>query len=354
MHRGPGERQVVVDRGGFTLIELLVVIAIIAILIALLLPAVQQAREAARRSQCKNNLKQLGVAAHNHHDQYGAFPYGILRNNTTAQFPYPPSEMKPLPLPAGTDHPRYALMYQLLPFMDQAPLYNMWNAIKFNENQHDPAAGGTVPNWGPNAFTKKVVTSLMCPSNPIGPTNVAVNSANDGRYFIVHYFGCAGFRSYPACNATRPSLCPDATMNPPQLAGIFTKNSRLGTRDVLDGTSNTIMFGERHYFDPVLDSQTWSPTRINDWGWCWFGGEADANLSTSVKINFRMPAGFPTGVANPQIMYEDRFNAFGSGHVGGAQFAMGDGSVRFISENISNLVFVAIGSRANSEVNGEF
>ncbi len=122
-----------------------------------------------------------------------------------------------------------------------------------------------------------------------------------------------------------------------------------------DGTSNTIMLGERQYFDPVFDSSPIVDDRIRDWGWTWFGGEGDANLGTSVPINYRLPANFDTlGGGTQQLLFEDRINAFGSMHTGGANFALADGSVTFISQSISPITFRALGTRAGGEVPGEF
>ncbi len=121
--------------------------------------------------------------------------------------------------------------------------------------------------------------------------------------------------------------------------------------EIPDGTSNTIMLGERQYFDPVFDSSPIVDDRIRDWGWTWFGGEGDANLGTSVPINYRLPANFDTlGGGTQQLLFEDRINAFGSMHTGGANFALADGSVTFISQSISPITFRALGTRAGGEV----
>ena len=99
---------------------------------------------------------------------------------------------------------------------------------------------------------------------------------------------------------------------------------------IADGTSNTLMFGERHYFDPVFDTYPSVDDRIADWGWCWFGAEADAFLGTSVPINYKLPA---NRHHHRSAMFDDRINAYGSGHTGGANFALCDGSVRFIRDS---------------------
>ncbi|HVJ84459.1 MAG TPA: DUF1559 domain-containing protein [Caulifigura sp.] len=363
-------------RRGFTLIELLVVIAIIAVLIALLLPAVQQAREAARRTQCKNNLKQLALACHNFEDTYKAFPYGVLRaqgnylsgtpqQNTGIDAAEFSAGCEPFAIPfpeyanMSTSPPsqprRYAMMHQLLPYMEQPALWNKWDNATFNNNRKEILPNGTLgPDWVGSYFFQTTAPFLLCPTSPVGPRNKSDDGSSDGQYAITSYFGCAGFRSYPRCNASRPALCFHPTMNPKQLAGMFHQNVRIKIRDATDGTSNTILLGERQIFDPVFDAIPGGES-IADWGWVWFGAQADALISTGIKINFRLPQNFNSlDGATQQQMYEDRMNAMGSNHVGGTQVAMTDGAVRFVSENISNILFIALGSRGAGDLNGEF
>jgi prepilin-type N-terminal cleavage/methylation domain-containing protein/prepilin-type processing-associated H-X9-DG protein len=327
-------------RFAFTLIELLVVIAIIAILIGLLLPAVQKVREAAARTQCMNNLKQLGLAAHNFHDANEKFPYGILRDqptdNPSPGFPHPDRV-------AGRPGPytRYALMHQLLPFIEQDALWKRWDHLNFGNNQRDE--NGVL--WGPGwVFMRQKVRTLICPSNPNAgdSMNQPVNPANANRYFIVHYFGSAGTRGYPRW-ATDGRLGLFAFRD-----GVFDQNRQHKMTSIADGTSNTLMFGERHYFDPVFDNNPFFTDRIADWGWCWFGAQGDAFLGTSVPINFKLPANTTLTAA----LFDDRINAYGSGHSGGANFCLADGSVRFIRENLSPVTFQALGTRAGGEVIG--
>jgi len=352
-------------RRGFTLIELLVVIAIIAILIGLLLPAVQKVREAAGRLKCQNNLKQLGLAAHNYHGSFNVLPYGMLRDQsqpeTATAVPYavpgfgpglpPPQNLRGFPHPdrlrgVSGGFTRYALMHQLLAFMEQDNLWKRWNQTNFGANQTDD--GGVVfgPGWH---FMKQVVPGLICPTNPNKELNEGANSAEDGRYFITSYFGCAGTRSYPRWTSPGVGLANFVD-------GIFVQNQQFRIVAVTDGASNTLMFGERHYFDPVFDSNPVFDDRIGNWGWCWFGAQGDSMLGTSVPVNFKLPANFATlDPATQQTLFNDRINAFGSGHTGGANFCMGDGSVRFVSETISPLTFRVLGTRAGNEpISGDF
>ncbi len=344
---------------GFTLVELLVVIAIIGILVGLLLPAVQAAREAARRMQCSNNLKQLALAVHLHHDAQKKFPFGILRND--GLFPHPDAGKPGTPPPQNR---RYPLMFQLLPYIEQTALYNKFDQFNFNINRKDPT-NLSGPDWAGNFFLKDSVSAMVCPSNPGGLLNEAVAAADSGRFFRTHYYGCAGTRSYPKADTgnSRPSLfnpfapsqAATYTAGGAKTDGMFTRCKQYGMSDATDGTSNTLMLGERQFFDPVFDTSPIVNDRIRDWGWVWFGGEGDAHLGTSVPINFQLPKNFASlGGSTQQLLFEDRINAFGSMHSGGANFALADGSIQFISQSVSPIVFRAMGTRAGGEVNGEY
>jgi prepilin-type N-terminal cleavage/methylation domain-containing protein/prepilin-type processing-associated H-X9-DG protein len=350
-------------RGGFTLVELLVVIAIIGVLVGLLLPAVQSAREAARRMSCTNNLKQLALACHNFHDVNGAFPYGMLRADGT-----------------GWGHPewgtsgqsrRFALMHQLMPYCEQSAFFNAWDQLVYNNNTiSNTLFGGDgvtpFPTNGTAAVGQLVSPILRCPSNPGTGYNESHNAAADGVYARGDYYGCAGQRGYPGFNNTRPSLWnpfgPGSEHpRPPGTAtsarqgranGVFSRCVRFGMRDIIDGTSNTIMLGERAFYDPMFDrcgplNSPPTSTKILNWGWVWFGAEGNAFLGTGVPINYRIRS--CEDFADP-LRYDDRINAFGSLHPGGCNVALADGSVRFLAETISPITFNAMGSRAGGEV----
>jgi len=307
-------------RRGFTLIELLVVIAIIAILIALLLPAVQQAREAARRTQCRNNLKQIGLAMHNYHDAFLVFPPGWIRVGPAAK---------------SSD---LAWSTYLLPYIDQAPLYN---AIGTDTSATDPAAATPTSvsfgfNWrdGATGFNGNasscgvddaatILEAYICPSDPMGGVNTKLTVNVQGNVTAgTRVTIPVGKSNYVACRTAKT----------------FQQNTRRRIRDFIDGTSNTILVGERTTKN--------IPGKANFVGGIWIGirNSADDFLShTTWGINGIAGAGF--GSSN---------RGFSSVHVGGAQFLFGDGRVKFLSENIDRKTFQALGTFAGGEVPGQY
>lgn len=281
---------------GFTLIELLVVIAIIAILIALLLPAVQQAREAARRSQCKNNLKQMGIALHNYHETFRILPPGFNVDLVVAN--------------TSTGNGGLGWSGSILPGIDQA---NVYNTIDFNAD------------WGTGANEEACATYISvyrCPSD------ITVDHRNhDGIDARVP-------TSYLACfSGTRGS---DSQTNVTDADGTFFLNSSIRLRDITDGTTNTIGIGECvNDFDAFKDHFYIGSTSVGGWD----GAPREYSeyvASTDVPMNTTNEV------------------AFGSLHTGGAHFMLLDGSVRFLSENMSRQIYSYLGSRADGEVIGEF
>ncbi len=320
-------------RRAFTLIELLVVIAVVAILIALLLPAVQQAREAARRAQCKSQLKQIALAIHNYESSHTCFPPGQIRIPFASQ-----------PRVRG-----WSMYVQLLPYLDQGPLYHQWDFA-------NPLANET------NGNTAVILPVLVCPSETLAQNPFTKSSG--ARYALTSYGGNGGTQSHPPAATTGDGIF--AGSGPPITTPLTVQHALVRFRDVTDGLSNTLLLGERSHFDPKYDTFFTSGATQNPmggWGyWAPAGGQfamTDLTMSSFAPINYHMPydvANQPGGGGSFDNSAEAilRMNAFGSRHVGGAQFALADGSARFIGENIDRTVLRALSTRAGGEVAGEF
>jgi len=319
-------------RRGFTLIELLVVIAIIAILIALLLPAVQQAREAARRTQCKNNLKQYGLALANYHDIYNYFPIGGAQD-----------------WPTWGNGPGVGWQARILPQIDQTPLYNLLNF----RSPFDQCSQAIVT--APTQFRGAVVPYMTCPSDNHPMTNPRWNDwggdhnteASNG-----NYCGSLGSESTPSasgnCNQWQQFAMPGSadhgnTNQPLSLSGMFSRAGALiGIKDVGDGSSNTIFVGE------VLPTCN---DHFGGGGGQWnFNGANNAHSSTVVPINtFNTCNWAPQPlITNSQCTNQNNWNwswGFRSMHSGGAQFLFVDGSVHFITQNVNHQTYQYLGGR---------
>jgi prepilin-type N-terminal cleavage/methylation domain-containing protein/prepilin-type processing-associated H-X9-DG protein len=293
-------------RPGFTLVELLVVIAIIGVLVALLLPAVQSAREAARRMQCTNHLKQIGLAAHNYHDIHGCFPSGMV---------YQTPQMA-----NRADRPNRAPGFSwhtlILPQLEQQTLYS---ALNFGLGMNVP------PNRAIVATPLKVA---ICPSavNPSKHFKVGTGSDqfgfDDPGLAATNYVGCAG--------AFVQSAYYDQPVE--RKNGIVIEDGNIRFANVEDGTSNTFLAGESVFFgtggSTIAGNFFWDPT--------WYGhfrhdlgGKADAPESIMRSGEFRMN---PPKVASDNV----KRNTFSSRHPGGANFALGDGSTRFVSQAVQH------------------
>lgn len=276
---------------GFTLIELLVVIAIIAILIALLLPAVQQAREAARRSQCKNNLKQFGLAFHNYHDNYKMFPPCLITRPGGSGWTDRCANMSNGSAVADNNYRAWGWGTFILPYIDQAPLYNTLQP----DGCRMPNAGAS---YGSTSPLNDPLPAYRCPSD----TGKAVNAMH---------------QSYTTSNYVVNE----------RISG---NNTNIRIRDITDGTSNTLMLAERRLKR--------DPAGKRFGGAIVWGRSNNTDAANKFRVNW--PINTPTAsTSNSNAASGDSGctrHGVSSNHEGGAHFLMADGAVRFISENISH------------------
>jgi prepilin-type N-terminal cleavage/methylation domain-containing protein/prepilin-type processing-associated H-X9-DG protein len=321
-------------RQGFTLIELLVVIAIIAILIGLLLPAVQKVRDAAARIQCANNLKQLGLAAHNYHGVFNSFPPGVNLSPTPTGTAANNQPFAPPRVPGQA----FSFFSALLPFVEQDNIYKQMNfqsPNNFNKRNFDSQynLGNCDTTASPGAT---VVKTFICPTDPGAKQTTWTTGGKTFNFGANSYGGNAG-----ACSFFTSSMTQD---------GIFYINSAVGVGDITDGTSNTIMFGERWRRDVVYDRIYGPPGFDSRSGWAWANtlGGFDYLFGATVPINWLMPDNI---TADPGFVYEDlRMNAFGSGHTNGANFCFSDGSVKFMTNSTPLSVLVLLCVRNDGKV----
>jgi prepilin-type N-terminal cleavage/methylation domain-containing protein/prepilin-type processing-associated H-X9-DG protein len=305
---------------GFTLIELLVVISIIAILIALLLPAVQSAREASRRAQCTNNLKQLALAAHNYESANSCFPMGSVLNISTItgnQW-----------IGVGNYITSHSIFVAMLPQLENATLYN---AVNFSVNVH----------LSPNMTIQRTqINALLCPSDSrawqIDQPNDWVSDFPTNLLSVAHtsYAGCTGTWFHMAQG---PSSLPTQETLSAQDNGVFYVHSKTRIADVADGTSNTFLLGERRLPEGTPQNWMW-------WYDSWLGSSL---FNTLAPMNpWRVVSQSATASTPPWPGFEDYafVDSASSRHPGGANFAMADGSVRFLKETIQSWPVDSLGN----------
>ncbi len=280
---------------GFTLIELLVVIAIIAVLVAILLPAVQQAREAARKSQCQNNLKQIGIAIHSYTETFNVLPPGEIVNNQLAWSTF------------------------ILPQLENSGLYNAIAETGAFNSRWDQIPAMTTTGNPP--LGKRIVPAYLCPSDNMGGLNKDLFDYGKSNYMGVY----TGYHA--ATNTDRKAT--------------FYENSSVQFRDFIDGTSTTIIVAER----------TTEGNRVGAlWtGWHDLGGALSGVRPFQIRIRIDRVSPKTDYIINGTSNYNSS-----SLHGGGAQFLMGDGAVRFLSEHMSLPLFAAMGTIDGKEIIGEF
>lgn len=292
-------------RRGFTLIELLVVIAVISILVALLLPAVQQAREAARRAACKNQLKQIGLALHNYHEIHKTFPPGYIQDDLDDAF----------------RHTGLAWGAMILPQLEQTPLYKTLD-------------------FGSPTLPQVALSGWQCPSDPKIPGLAAWNNATWGMGGVPpmmrlqdNYIGFAAKASYVGNYGT-------IDLDLRRGDGIVFGNSSVRLRDLTDGTSVTFAVGERAM---EAGPATWAGVHYN--------------LTTAMVGSTSAAANdghFVLGTTHAGLPNKSDGHGFSSAHVGGLHMLLNDGAVRFISEHLDAGIWHSLGSRFDGGSVGDF
>jgi len=340
-------------RRGFTLIELLVVIAIIGVLIALLLPAVQAAREAARRAQCINNLKQMGLALHNYESANGSFPTGMFGGG-----------IRDVPTACQSIN-SHTMWSMILPYIEAG---NIYNSINFMIPVYNGAiaSNGSTDNWACYQVTAWATRNMfyLCPSDQYNRFDLrsiqtvlgspgSYNSYSPTSYAAVAgtveclWYGYWGTTTMTYCEAIEPN-------------GMFGKNYTYKISDNTDGTSNTLYVGEtgRYVNEPLSVFNFW-----NRGGYA-FGDDIGGVRIQGIAYTVPTINAKPTGVAPPYL--NDPFNwwnlsvypqsknegsfGFRGYHPGGANFLLGDGTVKFVKQSVNLQVYQALGTRAGGEL----
>lgn len=329
---------------GFTLVELLVVIAIIGILIGMLLPAVQQVREAARRTQCANNLRQVALAAMNYESAHMEFPPGyeqeFISNADSSD---------------DNGFSGHSVFYHILPFIEA-------NNVFRGMDQQIPKANRVATVAELRASS--VIPSFICPSDTLGNESIPWPSTGTPEEFYggTSYRANAGSRPFFATSSLNDGMFM-AVGPAARKASAAPEGIEVGFGDINDGSSNTVLFGEMSHLDPNFDTFTaagWtSGSTIRGWS-RWYPAGGDVGLANIMggsfaPINYRIPwadgeSGAP-GSRNEWFQFQDlRLSSFGSNHPGGANLAYADGSVHFLTDSTSQNILQLRCQRSDGEV----
>jgi prepilin-type N-terminal cleavage/methylation domain-containing protein/prepilin-type processing-associated H-X9-DG protein len=357
-------RQILRRRSAFTLIELLVVIAIIAILIALLVPAVQKVRAAAARTQCLNNLKQLGLSLHSFHDANKRLPAALIHPgwHSTAKPTAPPYSGPEVTYTAPYKVYNHSGFIALLPYIEQGPLHKQYNYQYVGSSRNGNGSTAVLAPDGPSGYTSnpnRAVAStylavMACPSDDMPPPKVTSSDAGTSGAYERYQVSRSNYLFNIGNNIDQTGFWGDQALN---LRGPFGINGASTLAGIKDGTSNTLAIGESKQ---IHGSTSYGPY----WG---------AGLHTAVTGRIASTANPALPVANcwkPNYSYY--FDAacgtpstnqslrplqyawgFGSWHGGTTNFVFCDGTVRGISDNITAATWLAVGTYAGSESVGE-
>lgn len=356
-------------RRAFTLIELLVVIAIIAILVALLLPAVQQAREAARRADCKSKLKQIGIALHNYHDVFSMFPPGDINPNRSCGITRTCGGGVNTATGNNTvkNHTVHML---LLPYVDQAGLYEQLNMdAATGKSRHGLNAGalaGTAAEQAANgALIQTVIPGFLCPSDPSG--NIPYEQGDNNHYHTngpagtTNYLPCGGSRGWGdsqsymyGYTATWHHRLPDQRLVLDH--GVFGHNGAAKIAQVTDGTSNTAAFGEARQDRSSADSRPGiEGSHRAAWGaYTWVSNFIVVHPNGNVNHINNHRYHLNQGRDKSPLRLRHHGGTASSAHEGGAHFLMADGGVKFLSETLDHNLYCLINYSRDNEQLGDF
>ena len=330
------------QQGGFTLVELLVVIAIIGILVALLLPAIQAAREAARRTQCTNHLKQIALALHNYHDVNRFFPPGAIPRHQ-----------------GNALYRQASWLVRILPYLEQGAAYDQ---ITFNGVDWT-MQNGVYPHW--EVMQDLRVGTLNCPSSAM-PTDAAQDTRgrtpgapNTIRLQLINYVGIAGTYLRGSDLAAAPSPSFEGGYGRSTFNGVIVYSgpeagyTPVAIHGINDGTSNTFFVGEQssYYIEADGTRRDWRASNHDGRAWsCGDGGQNDWWLNVTVV---RYPINWNGTATHANAGYM-KHTILRSPHPGGAQFALADSAVRFVSENIDFSTFIRLCDRADDQPIGSY